>query len=157
MTSHKEVTIISLQQHSAPMSNGIFLPVVLIYRGVDVARLNARYRYPENPHTLCTTHTLERVDSYMNKHGLNSVQVIADETSEASQVHRSFAHNRNTGTGGYRSSTLSTISSPILFAPSHECVGLQTADKSCRVQKHTTNKMPRNRNMFSSCCAVTKQ
>lgn len=102
--------------------------IVFIYRGVDVARLNARYKYPANPHVLCTTHVLERVDEYMRLHSDASSRVVADETSQEAQVHRQLTHDQANGTGGYRSSMLTRIVPPILFEPSHKHVGLQTAD-----------------------------
>ncbi|PPG20931.1 DUF3800 domain-containing protein [Rathayibacter toxicus] len=35
-----------------------------LFRGVDVKRLNARYRYPDQPHKVVLQHLLERVNDY---------------------------------------------------------------------------------------------
>ena len=45
--------------------------------GVDVNRLNARYKYPDSPHEVALRHTLERVNEYCARNG-EMCKVIAD-------------------------------------------------------------------------------
>ncbi|AMN72853.1 hypothetical protein BFF98_08080 [Corynebacterium pseudotuberculosis] len=45
--------------------------------GVDVKRLNARYKYPDSPHEIALRHTLERVNEYCAIAG-QMCKVIAD-------------------------------------------------------------------------------
>lgn len=40
-----------------------------ISRGVDVKRLNVRYKYPDSPHEIALRHMLERVNEYCSGTG----------------------------------------------------------------------------------------
>jgi hypothetical protein len=95
--------------------------------GVDVARLNARYRYPDPPHRVTLRYLLEAVDRHAVRSG-ERVTVIADEVPDQEDHGRRAADYQMAGTGGYRSSKLATIDMPITFGASHESPGLQAAD-----------------------------
>jgi hypothetical protein len=103
--------------------------VKYVFRGVDITRLNARYKYPEQPHGVVFGHLLERI----NDHALSirepdQVVVVADEIATQDEHRRQFEGYRLSGTPGYRSSTLLRISSPINFASSRLTPGLQVVD-----------------------------
>lgn len=102
-----------------------------LFRGVDVKRLNARYRYPEQPHGLVLRHLLERVNEYRRdvfSFDTEEVIVVADEIATQEEHRRQFESSQRIGTPGYRSSRLDLISSPIQFASSKNAVGLQAVD-----------------------------
>lgn len=103
--------------------------VKYMLRGVDVARLNARYRYPEHPHKVVLGHLLERINEYcVQTAQADRCIVIADEVSGQEQYRRHFEEYQLIGTPGYRSSRLARIDAPIQFARSDLVDGLQTAD-----------------------------
>jgi len=107
-----------------------------IFRGVDVARLNARYRYPEPPHAVVFRHVLERIDDFARTRvGPQEVIVVADEIATQDDHVRQFEGYRELGTSGYRSSRLTTISTPINFASSAFVDGLQAADLAAYVHR----------------------
>lgn len=59
-----------------------------LFRGVDINRLNARYRYPEQPHTVVLGHLLERLDDYARQsREPDQVIVVADEIA-TQEVHK---------------------------------------------------------------------
>lgn len=102
-----------------------------LFRGVDVQRLNARYRYPDQPHSIVLGHLLERVNEHRRDfHVFDNEQVIvvADEISTQDDHKKQFESYQLIGTPGYRSSKLDLISAPIQFASSKDSAGLQAAD-----------------------------
>jgi hypothetical protein len=107
-----------------------------VFRGVDVARLNARYRYPELPHTVVFRHVLERIDDFARRRvGPQEVIVVADEIATQDDHRRQFEGYQELGTRGYRSSYLTTISEPINFASSSMVDGLQAADLAAYIHR----------------------
>src|SRR5690606_32540319 len=95
--------------------------------GVDVVRLNSRYRYPRPPHVVTFQHVLERVDGAARRSGTTAT-VIADEVpGQVGLIRRAAGYQAN-GTGGYLSSKLSNIEMPLKFASSKQSPGLQMAD-----------------------------
>ncbi len=107
-----------------------------IFRGVDVARLNARYSYPDPPHTVVLGHLLERINDYarLNSFG-TQVIVIADEIATQEEHQDQFRAYQQLGTGGYRSSRLGHISAPINFASSRLTPGLQAVDMATYIHR----------------------
>ncbi|SFN65873.1 DUF3800 domain-containing protein [Mycetocola miduiensis] len=103
------------------------LPIKMIIRGVDVTRLNARYRYPYAPHRIALQHALEAVNEYAASVG-DVVTVIADEVQGQAMHILQTAQYQVSGTGGYRSSKLVQIEMPIVFGKSSESPGVQSAD-----------------------------
>ncbi|MWV32454.1 DUF3800 domain-containing protein [Rathayibacter iranicus] len=102
-----------------------------LFRGVDVKRLNARYRYPEQPHKIVLQHLLERVNEYRRNvfsFHTEEVIVVADEIATQEEHRRQFESYRLLGTPGYLTSRLDLISSPIQFASSRNAAGVQAAD-----------------------------
>lgn len=99
----------------------------LFIQGVDVARLNARYRYPEPPHLVALRHVLEDVDRYASA-CRQGVIVIEDEVpDQADHAHKVAGYQRLT-TGGYKPRDLRRIEMPIRFGSSAESPGLQASD-----------------------------
>lgn len=116
------------------------LPLKLIVRGVDIGRLNARYRYPEPPHQVTLRHLLEQVNDYA-WHAQDVVTVIADEIADQADHAIRAERYQTTGTGGFRSSKLQQIEMPIVFGPSHQSPGIQAVDLAVylfrRLDAHT--------------------
>lgn len=96
--------------------------------GLDIVRLNARYRYPEPPHLVTMRHLLERVESHAKWKGFRRVKVVADHLDQYPQYLRAFDRYRDNGTPGYRSTNLELIDPDISFADSKGSIGLQVAD-----------------------------
>lgn len=102
-----------------------------LFRGVDVQKLNARYRYPDQPHSIVLSHLLERVNEYrrdLHSTDMEQVIIVADEISTQDEHKRQFESYQAIGTPGYRSSKLDLISAPIQFASSASSIGLQAID-----------------------------
>lgn len=107
-----------------------------IFRGVDVARLNARYSYPYPPHTVVLSHLLERIDDYTRLNSPTAKAIIvADEIATQDQHQAQFRAYQELGTGGYRSSRLEHISAPINFANSRLSTGLQAVDMATYIHR----------------------
>jgi hypothetical protein len=122
---HREAAAIYMAVLRAANSSNI----KFILRGVDIDRLNARYKYPSQPHEVVLGHTLERLhERCRDFHSGEKVSVMADEIATQAQHIRQFGAYQLFGTPGYRRSTLSTIEPPITFGPSHSEPGLQIAD-----------------------------
>lgn len=104
------------------------LDIRFVFCGVDVKRLNARYRYPWHPHTVCMNHTLERINSFSDYNRLGKVDVVADESSEEHELQTRLIRNHADGTGGFRPSHLEWINAPMNFRSSAGTDGLQVVD-----------------------------
>lgn len=102
--------------------------IEFILRGVDVERLNARYRYPHQPHTVVFGHLLERIDERAVARNDRPVVIVADEIATQAQHLAQFQAYQINGTPGYRPSRLQTIHPAITFASSRLHDGLQAAD-----------------------------
>lgn len=102
--------------------------VSLVLRGVDVARLNARYATPK-PHAYVLQHVMERVNGHARRcRPKERVLLIADEVDGQDGHRQNLWRYRRTGTPGYRSSRLEQIVDTIHFAPSHASRLIQAAD-----------------------------
>jgi hypothetical protein len=99
----------------------------LFVSGVDVVRLNARYRYPDPPHRATLRYLLEAVDRYAKK-VKQRVVIIADEVPDQESHGQRMADYQLIGTGGYRPSKLESIDMPINFGSSAQSPGLQASD-----------------------------
>lgn len=122
---HREAAGVSLAVLDAARDCG----VRYLFRGVDVARLHARFRYPAPPHAVVFGHVLEQIDQYTAAHGdEEQAIVVADEIAAQAEHQRAFAGYQEFGTGGAGSSMLRHISSPINFACSRFSDGLQVVD-----------------------------
>lgn len=98
-----------------------------IIEGVDVDRLNARYRYPDSPYEVVLRHMLERVDDRCARHG-HDCQVFADMIDRKEDFIEAIAGYTRVGTPGYRSSMLTSIEQPINYIDSKNHYGIQAAD-----------------------------
>lgn len=101
--------------------------VRIIIRGVDIARLKARYVYPDHPHSVVLAHLLERVDEHAERQN-ELVIVIADEVDDAAEHRRNLWFFQRYATSGYRARQLTRIVDTIHFAPSKSSRLLQAAD-----------------------------
>lgn len=115
--------------YNAVLNAALSCGIKFILRGLDIPRLHARYKYPDQPHKIVLGHTLERLhERSRDYHASQKITVVADEIATQSQHIAQFEGYQILGTPGYRSSTLSTIVAPITFEPSHSNDGLQIAD-----------------------------
>lgn len=102
-------------------------PIHVFVRGIDVVRLNARYRYPEHPYQLALKSLAEHIDSYARGIG-ETVVLNADEVdNQARHSGRMLSFQAN-GTGGNWPRSLESLQLPMRFGPSHESPGVQAAD-----------------------------
>ncbi len=101
----------------------------LFIEGVDIVRLNARYRYPEPPHLIALRHLLEVLDRHAARLK-EQVLVIEDELPDQADHARKVAEYKRLDTGGYKPSQLTTIEMPIRFGSSAKSPGLQASDLS---------------------------
>jgi len=131
--------------YNAVLKAALSCKIKFILRGLDIPRLHARYKYPDQPHKIVLGHTLERLhERSRDYHSSEKTTVVADEIATQKQHIAQFEGYQIEGTPGYRASTLSTIVSPIAFAPSHSNDGLQIADfgaylhrrRSTQLEKH---------------------
>ncbi|MGN8048231.1 DUF3800 domain-containing protein [Curtobacterium sp. 22159] len=105
-----------------------------IFRGVDVARLKARFRYPRTPHSVVFGHLLEQIDGYVAVNDPDEQAiVVADEIATQAEHQRAFAGYQEFGTTSERPSRLAHISAPINFASSRLSDGLQSVDMAVYV------------------------
>jgi hypothetical protein len=99
----------------------------IFIRGVNIPRLNQRYRYPDPPHQVVLQHVLEQVDMHA-KPLAKKVYVYADEVPDQDRHASTMELYSKVGTPGFRYSTLDTIQHPITSKPSCDVPGLQAAD-----------------------------
>jgi hypothetical protein len=103
------------------------LPVRVVVRGVDIPRLNARYKYPDPPHRVVLQHVLEDVNAYARQRGMK-VRIVADEVPGQVAHAEDMVRYQVAGTPGYKSSTLESVVPPLAFEDSARMPGLQAAD-----------------------------
>lgn len=96
-------------------------------QGVDVVRLNARYRYPEPPHLVTLRHVLEEVDRCATRMK-EEVVVIEDELPDQADHARKIESYQRLNTGGCKPRDLTTIELPIRFGSSAQSPELQATD-----------------------------
>ncbi|AZZ57296.1 DUF3800 domain-containing protein [Rathayibacter iranicus] len=103
------------------------LPAHVVVRGVDISRLNARYKYPDPPHQVALQHTLEATDRCARQHG-KQVRIVADVVPGQVAHAENMVRYQHVGTPGYRSSKLTAVVPPLVFEDSARFPGLQAAD-----------------------------
>lgn len=106
--------------------------------GVDVRRLNARYRYPDPPYEVTLRHLLEKLDRYACPLE-EQVYVVADEVGRSESYTQTIKQYTQTGTPGYRSSKLTSIEQPIRFRSSEDDRGIQAADMVAYIARRHLN------------------
>lgn len=124
------------------------LKISYIFRGVDVTHLNARYKYPKQPHEVVFGHILERIDEYaVHARCSEPVAVVADEIATQDQHIQKFIGYQHFGTPGYRSSSLKHIAPRVTFASSRERAGLQAIDMALYLHRrrmdHSATRHPK--------------
>jgi len=95
--------------------------------GVDVDRLNQRYRHPDDPHEVALRHVLERVNDYALSRD-RKVLVVADTVPGQANHAAIMELFSKIGTPGYRSSMLPQVIHPVRNDDSSLHFGLQAAD-----------------------------
>lgn len=100
----------------------------VIVEGVDVARLNARYRYPDPPYEITLRHALERVNDLTARLGYESCLVRADMVSKHQDFKEAIEGYTRIGTPGYKSQKLERIEQPIEWFDSVAERGIQAVD-----------------------------
>ncbi|MCV7176754.1 DUF3800 domain-containing protein [Mycolicibacterium sphagni] len=95
-------------------------------QGVDVRRLNARYRYPDSPYRVTLRHLLERVHDECQWRRCRST-VTADILDESDTATAAIAGFVRKATPGYRSTRLCHIE-PMNYVDSQTSLGVQAAD-----------------------------
>jgi hypothetical protein len=100
-----------------------------VFRGLNVAAQQARYRHPHPPHLLTLAHTLAEVQRQLGSLDDDALGlVLADEHHAASHARRSLRDLKAAAIPGYTSDKLRCIADTIYFGPSHESRLLQAAD-----------------------------
>lgn len=99
----------------------------VMFEGVDIPRLNARYTRPHRPYDVTMRHLLERVDERCEKAN-KQITVVADMIDRSDEVKRIIEGYATTGTPGFRPSRLAYINQPISYADSADSDGIQAAD-----------------------------
>lgn len=101
--------------------------IQLVTRGLDVTKQRAR-GYPDvwGPRRVSMQHVLEVCNDTMLNRG--SFMVVADEMAKPDEHRNLLKLYRQTGTPGFRHSTLQRVLDNIYFMPSHYARGLQAAD-----------------------------
>ncbi|MHD0142291.1 DUF3800 domain-containing protein [Corynebacterium diphtheriae] len=100
--------------------------------GVDVNRLNARYRYPDNPHEVTLRHLLERVNEYCAQQG-EKYKIIADTVPQEDAFNAAIQMFTRLDTPGYRAQQLYCVEGDIEFVDSRANRGVQAADMAAYI------------------------
>ena len=100
---------------------------LLIIEGVDVTRLNNRYKYPDPPYDVTLRHALERVNECAERCEL-LCRVTADFVNDHNQHRAAVEGYMRTGTPGYRTSKLERLVQPVQWSDSGDERGIQAAD-----------------------------
>ncbi|MGB3602762.1 MAG: DUF3800 domain-containing protein [Gordonia sp. (in: high G+C Gram-positive bacteria)] len=95
-------------------------------QGVDVPRLNARYRYPDSPYQVSLRHALERVHDQCINSSVRST-VVADILDESAAAAAVIAGYTRAATPGFRPTRLCHIE-PMQYVDSRTNIGVQVAD-----------------------------
>ncbi len=104
---------------------------VVLLEGVDVRRLNARYRYPDSPYEVTLRHLLERADGWCANWNA-TCQVTADLIDRQRDFAEAIAGYTRVGTPGFRPSRLERILGPE-WVDSQTEPGVQAADMAAYI------------------------
>jgi hypothetical protein len=104
------------------------IPMAVIFtEGTDVARLNARYSYPEKPHAITLRYLLEVMDRWGVASGAE-ISLIADDHPTKGDHQLELRRYQEVGTGAYSPRVLTSLNGPIDFVDSRDSPGVQLAD-----------------------------
>ncbi|MDQ1060358.1 hypothetical protein QFZ23_004259 [Arthrobacter globiformis] len=98
-----------------------------MYVAIDVDLLNRRYSKPYDPRLVALTYLLEALDRYALGNQ-EHIRVVADYITKHNQLQKKINEFHDSGTFGWRQSTLRRIEQPIEFLDSKHTLGLQAAD-----------------------------
>jgi len=101
-------------------------PVKIVYRGVNIPKLRAKYKYPDHPHAVVLAHLLERIDDLAAESDELAL-VIADQVDQADAYRKRLWQFQQAAVSGY-SRQLERIIDTIHFAPSMASRMVQGAD-----------------------------
>lgn len=108
--------------------------IQLITRGLNVAKQHARgYREVWGARRVSMQHVLEVCNEVMMNRG--TFMVVADDMAKPDEHRNLLRLYRQTGTPGFRHSTLNRVVDNIYFMPSHYARGLQAADVLANVHR----------------------
>lgn len=99
----------------------------IFIEGVDVDKLNKRYKYPAPPHEICLRHLLERVNEHLSSIGA-TCKVIADTVPDEIMLQQRVSYYRDATTPGYRGQQLVQFIGDVEFVDSYDHFGVQSAD-----------------------------
>lgn len=100
----------------------------IIYRGVDIPALDARYPGGhDHPHSIALNFLIEDLDAYAAREGEYAL-LIADEVGDQNQYRRDLWSYQQSGTWGWKSRQITRVVDTIHFAPSHASRLVQAAD-----------------------------
>ncbi len=102
------------------------LDATLIIQGVDVKRLNNRYKYPHSPHEVTHKNLMDAVDKYAESKG-EKVFIFSDQIDMQVRLEALFIKYQASSTGGWYPRYLANILS-IQYVESHIHPGVQIVD-----------------------------
>lgn len=117
---------VALYRHAMRAIRGSGARVLI--EGVDVNRLNARYKYPDSPYEVTLRHLLERINDLAERQGASGCTVKADMISKHQDFQEAIEGYTRVGTPGYRSQKLERITQPVVWVDSGTERGIQAAD-----------------------------
>lgn len=101
----------------------------VIFRGIDLDALAAKYSNPHPAHELALSHALESVDRIAESdYGDEIAFVLADEHHTARDGRTRFRSLRLGNASGFSRRTLTRLADTLYFGPSHHSRLLQAAD-----------------------------
>lgn len=108
--------------------------VEIYIEGVDVKRLNRRYRYPDTPYEVVLRHLLERINEVCGRTA-SMCKVYADTLPREDDFKEAIAGFTRVSTPGYRGQKLHCIQGEIEFLDSRSHFGIQAADMSAYIYR----------------------
>lgn len=128
----------------------------LLVEGVHLARLQARYSMPMEPHDIAMNYITERINEHAKSRGELAL-MIADEVDHRDEHRRNLWVAQRSGTWGYKSQTVDHIVDTLHFAPSHSTRLLQAADVATFLYRRRaahTETDPRSEQAFARLYAI---
>jgi hypothetical protein len=135
------------------------LPARIFIEGVDIAKLNARYSYPDSPHSVTLRHLFEEINDFAGHHN-RRVHVTCDRIGDYKTELRNFDFYKKVRNEGFEPSDLQHLES-LTFGDSKDHQGLQAADQIVylyrRMNAHTESNPKTERaikNMWESLLPI---
>lgn len=119
--------------------------VKIVIRGVDVERLNKRYKRPFEKHELTLAHTLDRVNKFVRDANTWTL-LIADELGGKQEQYRSFFESiRRSPRKGMTDTPLDCFVDTMHFGPSDASRFIQAADLTLYLYRRVCTAEQENR------------